>query len=264
MKRPVFDPAWPEDVKAVYQHDVQEIWEPAIARHIWNQYHNQLDLYLGLADGHGSLNILDAGCAQGTLALLLAERGHDVCAIDIRQQFLDYAVSRYEAGRVRFISGNVLEIDLNERFDLIFANQLIEHLVYPVELTRRFVELLKPGGRLVMTTPNGGYVKNSLPGFSDLGDPAQFNDRQFTADGDGHFFAYRDGELKDVFVRAGLREVDVHFFETPFISGHMKLRYLHGFVPASVLKVFDRLFLRIPAVNKLLAHQLLIIGSVSS
>jgi len=264
MKRPVFDPAWSEDVQAVYQHDVQEIWDPAIARHIWNQYHNQLDLYLALADGLGSLNILDAGCAQGTLALLLAERGHNVWAIDIRQQFLDYAASRYEKGQVRFLSGNVLELDLDERFDLIFANQLIEHLVYPVELTHRLVDLLKPQGRLVMTTPNGDYVKNTLPSFSDLGDPSQFNDRQFSADGDGHFFAYREGELKDVFVRAGLSEVVVHFFETPLISGHMKLRYIHRFVPAPVLKILDRLFLRIPALNRFLAHQLLIIGSVSS
>jgi 2-polyprenyl-3-methyl-5-hydroxy-6-metoxy-1,4-benzoquinol methylase len=78
MRPPVFNPEWSEEVQAVYRHDVREVWDPTIARHVWNQYHNQLDLYLSLAEGRGRLNILDIGCAQATLALLLAERGHRV------------------------------------------------------------------------------------------------------------------------------------------------------------------------------------------
>jgi len=42
IKAPVYDPAWSE-VKTLYRHDIQEIWDPTINRHIWNQYHNQLD-----------------------------------------------------------------------------------------------------------------------------------------------------------------------------------------------------------------------------
>src|SRR6187397_3065764 len=102
MKPPVFDPTWPSDVQALYRHDVQEMWDRSIAPQIWNQYQNQLSIYCGLADGSGPLDVLDVGCAQGTLALLLAERGHRVCAMDIRQQFLDYAASRHESGAIRF------------------------------------------------------------------------------------------------------------------------------------------------------------------
>src|SRR5262249_54004852 len=120
MKKPVFDPAWPSDVQALYTHDVQEIWDPTISRHIWNQYHNQLDIYLEQSEGIGQLDILDIGCAQGTLALLLAERGHRVSALDIRAGFLDYAASRHESGDVRFMCGNAMEIDPVDRFDLIF------------------------------------------------------------------------------------------------------------------------------------------------
>src|SRR6185295_13416343 len=134
MKRPIFDPAWPADVQALYRHDVQEIWDPSIAPQIWNQYHNQLDLYCSLADGRGQLDILDVGCAQATLALLLAERGHRVCAMDIRQQFLDYAASRHEHGVIRFVCGNAIDAAPGGAFDLIFANQLVEHLVYPARL----------------------------------------------------------------------------------------------------------------------------------
>lgn len=261
MKPPVFNPEWPDDVLAVYRHDLQEIWDPTIARHIWNQYHNQLDIYLRLAGNGSRLDILDIGCAQGTLALMLAERGHEVWAVDIRQRFLDYAASRYERGDVHFICGNALELDIGQRFDLIFANQIVEHLVHPLEFTKRLVRWLKPGGRLVVTTPNADYIKSDLPSFSELGDPAEHEHRQFTADGDGHFFAYRAAELTEVFEKAGLEGVTVRYFESPFISGHVKVRHLHGFVSASILTFFDRLALHAPRFGNRLAHQLMVIGS---
>jgi 2-polyprenyl-3-methyl-5-hydroxy-6-metoxy-1,4-benzoquinol methylase len=260
MKPPVFNPEWSEEVQAVYRHDVREVWDPTIARHVWNQYHNQLDLYLTLAEGRERLNILDIGCAQATLALLLAERGHRVSAVDIRQSFLDYAASRYEKGEVNFICGNAMEVDLGERFDLIFANQIIEHLVYPLEFTKHLARRLNRGGRLVVTTPNGDYVKNSLPSYSELGDPSQYYYRQFTADGDGHFFAYRAEELRSIFQQAGLERVEVRYFETPFISGHMKLRHLHSLMPERALKLCERLALRLPLMRAKLAHQLMIVG----
>src|ERR1700674_5506413 len=116
MNAPTYNDAWPDDVKALYRHDMQEMWDPTIAPQVWNQYHNQLDIYVVLADGEECLDILDVGCAQGTLALLLAEKGHRVCAMDIRQQFLDYAKTRYEKGDITFICGNPLEIKLQNRF----------------------------------------------------------------------------------------------------------------------------------------------------
>jgi 2-polyprenyl-3-methyl-5-hydroxy-6-metoxy-1,4-benzoquinol methylase len=262
MKPPEFNPTWPDEVRAVYKHDLQEIWDSTIAKHIWNQYHNQLDIYLRLAGESDLLDILDIGCAQGTLALLLAEQGHRVWAVDIRQHFLDYAVSRYEHGAVQFVCGNALEMDIDQRFDLIFANQIVEHLIHPLEFTQRLVGWLKPGGRLVVTTPNGDYIKNDLPSFSDLREPAKYEDLQFTADGDGHFFAYRAAELIQVFEGSGLKRLNVRYFETPFISGHMKMRYLHTIVPVSILGLCDSLALCLPMGAKRLAHQLMIIGAL--
>lgn len=261
MKSPVLNPAWPDEVRAVYQHDLQEIWDPRVAKHIWNQYHNQLDIYLSLVDSTEVLDILDVGCAQATLALLLAERGHRVWAMDLRQHFLDYAASRYEKGDIKFICGNAMEVDLDHRFDMIFANQIVEHLVYPLEFTRKLAGWLKRGGKLVMTTPNADYLKNSLPTFSELGDFVEYESRQFSADGDGHFFAYTPSELKEIFERAGLSDVNSQCFETPFISGHMKVRFTHNIMPVSILRQLDRLTLRSPKIGNRLAHQLMVTGS---
>jgi 2-polyprenyl-3-methyl-5-hydroxy-6-metoxy-1,4-benzoquinol methylase len=214
MKPPVFDENWSEQIKALYRHDVQEIWDDSLNRHIWNQYHNQLRVYLALAgfpELEGTKKILDVGCAQGTLALLLAERGHDVVALDLRPGFLEYARTRYTHGQIRFIAANVLEFDIEERFDLVFANQIVEHLVYPARLIGRLNDLLNAGGRLVVTTPNWHYIRNNLPSFEAIGDPAQFEHLQFTADGNGHFFAYKASELIKIFTTAGFKNIESFF-----------------------------------------------------
>ena len=49
MKPPVFNANWSGETKALYHHDIQEIWDASINKHIWNQYHNQLQLYLEFA-----------------------------------------------------------------------------------------------------------------------------------------------------------------------------------------------------------------------
>lgn len=259
MKRPLENSNWPDLVKALHAHDLQEMWEPARAPHVYNRYHAELRRYFRLA-GKMPLRILDVGCAQGTLALLLAEAGHHVVAVDLRPEFLEYARSRYEKGDIRFLQGNALTLGLPDTFDLIFANQILEHLVHPVELVGGLARMLAPGGRFVATTPNGLYLKSKLPLFQELGDPAAYEHRQFFPDGDGHFFAYSPGELRDILVRAGLVDVSILFYDTPWITGHMKVRHLHGKVPVPVLQGLDRLTLAVPGLSRRLAFQLMACG----
>jgi 2-polyprenyl-3-methyl-5-hydroxy-6-metoxy-1,4-benzoquinol methylase len=259
MIPPIFNTDWPADVQALYRHDMQEMWDRSIAPQVWNQYHNQLDYYLDIAGGE-SKEILDVGCAQGTLALLLAERGHHVTAVDLRPAFLDYARSRYSHGDIRFMPANVLEDEIPGSYDLIYANQIVEHLVYPDQLLRRLRARLKPGGRLVMTTPNGDYLKNALPSFRQLGDVKDWEHMQHTADGDGHFYAYLREELVALFKAAGFGEVKAVFFESPMICGHMKVRHVHDFIPTAVLRLADRAIVRTPWLGRKMSHQLLVTG----
>jgi 2-polyprenyl-3-methyl-5-hydroxy-6-metoxy-1,4-benzoquinol methylase len=148
---------------------------------------------------------------------------------------------------------------LDERFDLVFANQIVEHIIYPEQLIRRLKGLLNSKGKLVVTTPNWHYLRNSLPSFEELGDAGQFEHLQFTADGDGHFFAYKVAELEHIFANAGFEIVERYVFESPFVSGHLKLRHLHRVVPLSALQALDRVTLASP-LARYLAHQLMIVG----
>jgi len=258
MKAPVYNAEWSSEVQRIYEHDMREIWDPSIARHIYNQYHAQLDLYMREVPATQSLRVLDVGCAQATLALMLAEKGHRVTAVDLRKEFVEYAKTRHTSGDITFVVGDALEFDSDQKFDVIFANQIVEHLVYPVEFLQGLGALLDKGGRMVVTTPNHGYLKNAHPSFRELGDPKQFEHMQNTADGDGHFFAYSGSELRSIAEEAGFATAEVMPFETPWISGHLKFRYLHGVAPHGLLSLLDRVTRAAPFVGERLSHQLML------
>lgn len=253
MKPPQFDPSWPAEVVEIFRNDMREMWDPRIERHSYNQYHNQLDLYLGLVEKYGARTVLDVGCAQGTLAMLLAERGHRVVAIDIREHFLEYARTRWERGDVELLAANIFDRPPLGTFDLVFGNQIIEHLVYPAEFLRTLASYARPGGVLVVSTPNHDYFRSSLPSFTELGDPRQHEHKQFSAGGGDHFFAYTEEELRAAAADAGLDVLEMIYFETPAISGHFRARHLH-FLPVGALRTADRVALKL--APRRLAHQL--------
>jgi 2-polyprenyl-3-methyl-5-hydroxy-6-metoxy-1,4-benzoquinol methylase len=258
LKRPVFEPTWPPEVVAVYHNDIREVWDRRVEPHSYHSYQNQLALYSSLVEEFGGKSILDVGCAQGTLALLLAERGKRVTAVDIRQPFLDYAQTRYERGEIRFLAANIFERPALGSFDIVFANQIIEHLVYPADFLRIVAGYARPGGVLVLSTPNHDYFRSTLPSYSELGDPRQHEHRQFSAGGGDHFFAYTEAELRQAVAEAGLEAVRLIHFETPWVSGHVLFRFLHRFVPFSLLRLGDRMMLRV--APRTFAHQLCLVA----
>lgn len=258
MKRPVLNPHWPPEVVEIYRNDMRETWDRDIERHSYHSYQNQLALYRSLADRYGAESVLDVGCAQATLAMLLAESGRHVVAVDIRQPFLDYAKTRYERGDIDFIAANVFQRPPLGTFDLVFANQIIEHLVYPAELLRILEDYVRPGGTLVISTPNHDYFRSPLPSYTELGDPKQHEHRQFSAGGGDHFFAYTEQELRAAAAEAGLEVAEMIYFETPFISGHALVRFAHRLVPLPALRALDRAALRV--APRKLAHQLCMVA----
>jgi SAM-dependent methyltransferase len=94
--------------------------------------------------------VLDAPCGDGALARELSAVGWRVCAADIAPPRL-----------VPVEGVGVLHLDLDERlpfaddaFDAVVSLEGIEHLLSPARCLAEFCRVLRPGGRLVVTTPN--------------------------------------------------------------------------------------------------------------
>ncbi|MCP4681839.1 MAG: class I SAM-dependent methyltransferase [Desulfobacterales bacterium] len=99
--------------------------------------------------------VLDAGCGSGVISAFLAALGARVKAVDSNLDAIRFARDVYSIPRVEFIHASLLTYQ-GGPFDAIYCIEVIEHLP-PNRLTpllRRFGDLLAPGGRLFITTPN--------------------------------------------------------------------------------------------------------------
>jgi 2-polyprenyl-3-methyl-5-hydroxy-6-metoxy-1,4-benzoquinol methylase len=101
--------------------------------------------------------VLDVGCGVGRWSRLLAGRGARVTGIDISPTMIEEARRRAAdtgvAERCRFETHHLAELDVGERFDLVLAVTVLQHILDPLALRasfRRMVEHLAPGGRMVI------------------------------------------------------------------------------------------------------------------
>jgi 2-polyprenyl-3-methyl-5-hydroxy-6-metoxy-1,4-benzoquinol methylase len=101
-------------------------------------------------------SILDMGCGPGTFLGHFSSGYGRALGIDLAQPQIEYASRKYTSERIRFEAVDVAAFTQENEFDAVVSIEVIEHL--PIEETRPFLRsifrLLKPGGTLVLTTPN--------------------------------------------------------------------------------------------------------------
>jgi SAM-dependent methyltransferase len=61
-------------------------------------------------------------------------------------------------------------------FDAVYAGEVIEHLVYRPAALAHWASLLRPGGRLVITTPNRRHLLTRLRGFELVENPEHLHE----------------------------------------------------------------------------------------
>lgn len=102
-------------------------------------------------------DVLDFGCGTGYGSRKLAEHARKVLAVDIDNTALKFAIASHDVENLRFLHNADLATSLNvESFDIITCFEVIEHI--PAEqqatLVKNLSRLLKPGGILLISTPN--------------------------------------------------------------------------------------------------------------
>jgi len=100
--------------------------------------------------------VLDAACGTGFGAKMLEEAGAlEVCAVDIDEASLNTARSAYAGERVRFVRADIRQLPLPaESFDLAVSFETIEHIPQGRDWIREAARVLKPGGLMLISTPN--------------------------------------------------------------------------------------------------------------
>ena len=161
-----------------------------------------------------SRRVLDVGCGPGTLLGMLDD-SHECVGVDITHQQIDYASDVYGNERRSFYACALQELPTGLRqFDVITAVELIEHLPQELvcETLTDAVGRLRPGGKLVLTTPNYRSAWPLVERFVDrLGDVEYYVQ---------HINKFTRGRLRSLCEDLGLEGVEVkpYLFVAPFAA----------------------------------------------
>jgi 2-polyprenyl-3-methyl-5-hydroxy-6-metoxy-1,4-benzoquinol methylase len=98
-------------------------------------------------------SVVDLGCGTGSLAVLLAQAGHQVSGVDLSSRMIATAEGKAKAGGVHvdFRQGDAAVPPYPRKSrDVVLARHVLWALPDPAAALDRWVALLQPGGRLVL------------------------------------------------------------------------------------------------------------------
>jgi 2-polyprenyl-3-methyl-5-hydroxy-6-metoxy-1,4-benzoquinol methylase len=105
--------------------------------------------------------VLDVGCAYGGFLVAFARRGARVAGIDIDPRYVRLAALNL---REQGLDGDLVHGDAGEprpefsgRFDLVIANDVLEHVPRPAAFLANLRDWLTPSGAAWLEIPNGAW-----------------------------------------------------------------------------------------------------------
>jgi 2-polyprenyl-3-methyl-5-hydroxy-6-metoxy-1,4-benzoquinol methylase len=143
--------------------------------------------------------IVDVGCGDGLLLSRIMRQTHSrgVIGLDINAMALQFvaAESRYHGmeSRVIPVRANLYILPIpTESADIVICSEVVEHLTDDTQALREIQRILKPGGALILTTPNDGnlltrawaMLKYRKTGMASLALSSETPAERWTADND--------------------------------------------------------------------------------
>jgi 2-polyprenyl-3-methyl-5-hydroxy-6-metoxy-1,4-benzoquinol methylase len=113
---------------------------------------------------------LDAGCGIGLNSLYLAQKfpASVVDACDLTPGLVQAAVLLRDDRKlknVNFFTADLTQLTAENKYDLIFCIDVIEHIPDDGAVPRNFTRALKDGGTLVLSTPHKRHINRRINGL---------------------------------------------------------------------------------------------------
>ncbi|HYE03778.1 MAG TPA: class I SAM-dependent methyltransferase [Phycisphaerales bacterium] len=108
--------------------------------------------------------VLDVGCGNGYWCGRLLERGYRCVGVDTSDEGIAIARRSHPGARFERLAAerDVLERLGEDPFDVVLSTEVVEHLYDPRAWAAACFASLRPGGRLICSTPYHGYLKNVM------------------------------------------------------------------------------------------------------
>ncbi len=122
------------------------------------------DLLVKSSPDPRTMNILDIGCGDGRLLRVLRRHGSAGWTLTgVEQGLPDHVIDQAALDGIEIHNGLYEELSFEaDRFDLIVAQQVIEHVDAPGEVLSKVFTELAPGGHAVLDTPNFESIDRKL------------------------------------------------------------------------------------------------------
>ena len=187
---------------AAYDREYYEEWRPQARcrERLWTRR-------LAMVDALGSPRgrLLDVGCGTGTFLRLARSRGWEVTGTEISP----YGVEAAGSDGLAVSEGEVWEAGLPaDTFDVITCWHVLEHTTDPRRVVEEIRRVLRPGGWLVLATPNlEDHIFRAAYVLTRGRRPPLFepNEREV------HLFHFSAGTLRTLIGSVGFDVVEVGF-----------------------------------------------------
>jgi len=173
--------------------------------------------------GFRGQRLLEVGCGIGTDLVRFAKGGARVTGVDLAQTAIDLARKNFDlngvtAEELRVANGEKLPFP-DASFDVVYGHGVIQYTADAPQLIREMHRVLKPGGRIataVWDGPEKNFWVTAMMGTinknMELPPPPP--------GAPGMFRCARPGLMKEVFDKAGFRNINEHQVASKLNSGN--------------------------------------------
>lgn len=129
-----------------------------VSKHTRREHESRYELALPYVEGK---DVLDLGCGYGYGSYILSQKARSVMGVDNSHQGIVTAKERYkEVKNIDFWESDAFDFLANSsaKFDVVVLFEFIEHVTNQEELIELIWKVLKPKGRIFVSTPNRRYT----------------------------------------------------------------------------------------------------------
>lgn len=179
-------------------------------------------------------SILDIGCGLGYFLSALDDKWEKY-GLETSDDSINFINKSFKDLKIYKGTLEKNDLALNKTFNVIFFYHVIEHLTKPLEAINKIKLMLKPGGLLIIGTPNASSVC------------AKIFKNKFRLLGPGHIFLTTHSQMKKVLVNKDFKieKEEFLFFKTDYFNfkNILRLFMFHNISPpfyGSIMTIYAR------------------------
>lgn len=189
--------------------------------------HKRLHEYILSQIPKGDGWLLDTGCGGAWLAKAMRGKGKQVISMDIADVNPIRAVKEMAYATHYGLVADVFELPFRESsIDTIVASEIIEHVSDPRRFIAALLQALKPGGKLIITTPYNERIQSSLCIHCNKLTPHN-----------AHLHSFTESNIK-MCVPASVKNAQTTVFNNKILI-RLGIQRMLGFLPLPIWKMVD-------------------------